>query len=126
MSLRILVADDSQFARTGLRMLIESRPDCEICAEVTDGDQEVLQAIELRPDLVILDFSMPVLDGLHAAQKISKAVPTAQVVICTLFSSRELESEAMKFGVRVISKSEMSRSLLSTLDEISSNSNRVS
>jgi len=124
--MRILIADDSDLARTGLKVLLSSRSDCEVCAEVDNGKQAVMKAIELNPDLIILDYSMPGMDGLHAAHEISKAVPAAHIFICTLFSSRALEIEAMKYGVGcVISKSEMSRSLLNAIDEISNNQKQV-
>jgi two-component system response regulator NreC len=119
LGMRILIADDSDLARTGLKVLLGSRADCEICGEVNNGKQAVFKAIELNPDLIILDYSMPGMDGLHAAQEISKAVPAAHILICTLFPSRALEMEAMKYGVwHVISKTEMSRSLISAIDEI--------
>jgi two-component system, NarL family, response regulator NreC len=118
--MRILIADDSDLARTGLKVLLGSRSDCEVCAEVNNGKQAVFKAIELNPDLIILDYSMPGMDGLHAAQEISKAVPAAHILICTLFPSRALEIEAVKYGVwHVISKTEMSKSLINAIDEIS-------
>jgi HAMP domain-containing protein len=83
--------------------------------------------IESKPDLIILDYSMPGMDGLRAAQEIFRALPTAHIVICTLFSSRALEIEAMKYGVgRVISKTEMSSSLLSAIEEIARKQKRPS
>jgi DNA-binding NarL/FixJ family response regulator len=124
--MRILIADDSDLARKGLRVLLGTRLDCEICAEARDGGQAVSKAIESKPDLIILDYSMPGMDGLRAAQEIYKALPTANIVICTLFSSRALEIEAMKYGVgRVISKTDMSVALLSAIEEISRKRNRA-
>jgi two-component system response regulator NreC len=125
--MRILIVDDSDFARTGLKVLLAGRSDCEICGEATDGRQAVMKAIDLNPDLIILDYSMPGMDGLHVAQEIFKALPTTLILICTLFPSRELEREALKYGVRhVISKAEMSKALVAVIEEMHHDPNTVS
>ena len=124
---RILIVDDSDFARTGLKVLLAGRTDCEICGEANDGRQAVMKAIDLNPDMVILDYSMPGMDGLHVAQEIYKALPATQILICTLFPSRELEREAMKYGIRhVISKAEMSKALVAVLEGLRLESKPVS
>ena len=116
--MRILIVDDSDFARTGLRILLAGRTDCEICGEAKDGRQAVMKAVDLKPDLIILDYSMPGMDGLHVAQEIYKALPATLILICTLFHSRELEREAMKYGVRhVVSKAEMSKALVALIED---------
>jgi two-component system response regulator NreC len=125
--MRILIVDDSDFARTGLKVLLAGRTDCEICGEANDGREAVMKAIDLSPDLVILDYSMPDMDGLHVAQEIFKALPATLILICTLFPSRELEREAMKYGIRhVISKAEMSKALVAVLEGIQPDSRSVS
>jgi len=86
-----------------------------------------MKAIDLNPDLIILDYSMPGMDGLHVAQEIYKALPETLILICTLFPSRELEREAMKYGVRhVISKAEMSKALVAVIESIQPNPRVVS
>jgi two-component system response regulator NreC len=125
--MRILIVDDSEFARSGLKVLLAGRSDCEICGEATEGKQAIKKAVDLNPDVVIVDYSMPGMDGLHVAEEIMKVRPTALVLICTLFPSRELEKEAIKYGVRhVISKAEMSRSLLAVLEGFQQDPNPVS
>lgn len=117
--MRILIVDDSDYALTGLRALLRSRAGCEVCGEAKSGRQAVSKAIELKPDLVLLDYSMPDIDGLQAAQEIYKALPSVFILLCTLFPSRELEREAVKYGVRhVISKAEMSKALLAVIEEM--------
>jgi two-component system response regulator NreC len=126
-AMRILIVDDSDFARTGLKVLLAGRTDCEICGEANDGKQAVMKAIDLNPDMVILDYSMPGMDGLHVAQEIYKALPATHILICTLFPSRELEREAMKYGIRhVISKAEMSKTLVAVLEGLRLDSKQVS
>jgi two-component system response regulator NreC len=126
-AMRILIVDDSDFARTGLKVLLAGRSDCEICGEANDGKQAVMKAIDLNPDMVILDYSMPGMDGLHVAQEIYKALPATHILICTLFPSRELEREAMKYGIRhVISKAEMSKTLVAVLEGLRLDSKQVS
>jgi DNA-binding NarL/FixJ family response regulator len=126
-AMRILIVDDSDFARTGLKVLLAGRTDCEICGEANDGKQAVMKAIDLNPDMVILDYSMPGMDGLHVAQEIYKALPATHILICTLFPSRELEREAMKYGIRhVISKAEMSKTLVAVLEGLRLESKPVS
>ena len=121
--MRILIVDDSEIARTGLKFLLAGHQDVEVCGEAIDGKQGVVKAIDLNPDLVILDYSMAGMDGLHAAQEIAKAVPKAMILICTLFPSHELEVAAMKVGVtQVIAKSEMSKGLISIIENIRSGS----
>jgi two-component system, NarL family, response regulator NreC len=125
--MRILIVDDSEFARSGMRVLLAGRTDCEICGEAIDGKQAVVKAIDLNPDLIILDYSMPGMDGLHVAQEIYKAMPAACILLCTLFPSKELEREALKCGVRhVISKSEMTKSLATIFEELRKNPKPVS
>ena len=125
--MRILIVDDSDFARTGLKVLLAGRSDCEVCGEANDGRQAVMKAIDLNPDMVILDYSMPGMDGLHVAQEIYKALPATHILICTLFPSRELEREAMKYGIRhVISKAEMSKTLVAVLEGLRLDSKPVS
>jgi two-component system nitrate/nitrite response regulator NarL len=99
---RILIADDQESTRKALKALVESCPGWEVCAAVEDGGQAIQKASELRPDLIVLDLSMPMMDGLKAARAISKAMPTVPILIYTLHVSPELAVEAKKAGVRQI------------------------
>jgi DNA-binding NarL/FixJ family response regulator len=98
--LRLLIADDHGMVRRGLRAAIEARPDWEICGEAENGRQAVELAKQLRPDLVVLDLTMPELNGLDAARKIRDALPGAPVLIQTMHDSEALAQEVLAAGAR--------------------------
>lgn len=103
---KILIADDNPTVRMALRHLLQGRERWEV-HETADGEKAVAQALVLHPDVVVLDLAMPNMDGLHAARKISAALPRVPIVLYTMHASRQLEVEAGKFGVRrIVSKSE--------------------
>jgi DNA-binding NarL/FixJ family response regulator len=96
--LRILVADDHEVVRAGVRSLLESEPDCEVCAEAVTGRQAVTLALQHKPDIVVMDITMPELNGLEAARQILKAVPGVQVLILSVHESKELVREILDAG----------------------------
>jgi DNA-binding NarL/FixJ family response regulator len=86
MSIRVVVADDQTLVRAGFRVLVDSAPDLEVVGEAVDGAQAVEQTLALRPDVVLMDWRMPHLDGLAATARIRQQLPEVQVV---MFSSAE-------------------------------------
>ena len=100
MPTRILIADDNALVRSALRALIEGNPEWEVCGEALNGGQAVAKAFELRPDLVVLDFSMPVLNGLEAAREIGKLTPSIPMMLYSMFLTYELTEEARAAGCR--------------------------
>lgn len=100
MPLRILVADDNSALRSSLgQMLMSSHDGWVICAEAENGRQAVSKAIDLRPDVVVLDLSMPVMDGLEAAREIASVLASVPIFLYTLHTIPALEQEAAKFGI---------------------------
>ncbi len=97
MSERILIADDYEAMRRGLHCLLQ-HAGWQVCGEVTNGKEAVEKAKELRPDLVILDVSMPLMDGLEAAREIRKSAPGVRVLMFTSFESEQDRSEAARAG----------------------------
>ena len=98
--LRILLADDHEIVRHGVRMLIEKEPGWEVCGEAADGRKAVALAEKLTPDVVVLDLGMPELNGLDAARQIKRALPKAEVLIFTGEESEQLIHEVFAAGVR--------------------------
>jgi DNA-binding NarL/FixJ family response regulator len=107
-AVRVLVADDNPWIRKALRTLIEHHSDWQVCAEAEDGEQAVSQARECHPDLVIMDFRLPSLNGLDAGRAILSSAPKTPILLITFYGSEELADAAYKAGFRgVLSKSEL-------------------
>jgi DNA-binding NarL/FixJ family response regulator len=99
-SLRILVADDHEVVRQGLRSILEEQPGWEICAEAASGQEAIAKANEFRPDVVVLDFSMPDLNGLEATRQIHRLLPGTEVLVLTMYDSERLAREFLIAGAR--------------------------
>jgi len=98
--IRILLADDHNVMRRGLRLLLESQPGFTIVAEAADGRQAVEQAQDTRPDVVVLDIAMPHLNGTEAAQRITEMLPNTAVVVLSMHSDEAYLLRALKAGAR--------------------------
>lgn len=105
MSKKILIADDNALVRKLLRIMLEGQRGWQICAEASNGSEAVLKAQESKPDAVILDFAMPLLDGLDAAREITRTLPSVPILLFTLYDSPEMTLAAREAGVsRVLPK----------------------
>jgi DNA-binding NarL/FixJ family response regulator len=114
---RILIADDRESMRIALKTLFVLRPNWEICGEAEDGREAISKATDLRPDMIVLDFKMPLANGLQAAQEIYKNLPTTPIVMYTLYKSDQLESVARSVGVRrVVAKEDGVQGLLGAIE----------
>jgi len=119
MALRILIVDDVLLVRLGLRLLMEQHKDWSICGEAEDGAEAVQKAVDLEPDLVLLDVSMPKMSGLAAAPLIHKKVPRAKIVMLTLDASLELARIASKVGAPgFVAKSLLASDLTPTIEAL--------
>jgi len=99
---RILIADDSAAIRRIVRSHLEKSPDLEICGEAADGEQAIALVHELNPDAVVLDFSMPAMNGLDAAQQIAELYPDTRVVLFTAHDTVLVRNRAVRAGVRAV------------------------
>jgi DNA-binding NarL/FixJ family response regulator len=97
-SIRVLIADDHQVVRSGLERLLEAWPNISVVATAADGAEAVRLTAEHRPDVVLMDISMPVMGGLEATRRIVGAWPDVQVVILTSFDDRLTVAEALDAG----------------------------
>jgi len=95
---RILIADDHGVVRGGLRLLLDRQPDMEVVAEAADGAEAVASAVRVRPDVCVLDVSMPKLTGLQAAREIKSLVPGTTVLVLSMHDDEQYLFEALKSG----------------------------
>lgn len=119
MGLRILVVDDHAVVRRGVRALLESEPGWEVCGEATTGREAVEQVKVLRPDIVVLDLSLPELNGLDATRQILKDSPQTQVLVLTMHNSEDLAKQVLQAGARgYVLKSDADQSLVAAVQSL--------
>lgn len=119
---RILVADDHEVVRKGIRTLLETHSEWEICGEAATGQEAVAKAARLKPDIVLLDITMPETTGLEAIPEILKAQPKARILILTMHDSGQMASRALAAGASgLVLKSDAARDLIRALEAIGKN-----
>jgi DNA-binding NarL/FixJ family response regulator len=119
MPVRILIADDHDVVRAGIKMILNSRNDWEICGEASDGGEAVEKAESLNPDAVVLDVTMPRLNGLQAAEKIAQLPGINRVLIFTMHDSDSIARAAKQAGAKgVVVKAFAARDLVRALDAV--------
>ncbi len=103
----VLIADDNAFVRERLGELFSREPDFEVCGEAENGRKAIEKAQESHPDLILLDLSMPVMNGLDAARALKRLMPEVPIVMFSAYSASFTEKEARSAGVSaLVSKSE--------------------
>ena len=104
---RILIVDDNSLVRDLVRTCFESEPGWHVCGEAGNGKDAIEKAQGVQPNLIVLDLSMPVMNGLEAAKVLSNQMPSVPLIMYTSFQTHHLEQEALAAGIsRVIVKSE--------------------
>ena len=117
--LRILIADDHEVARKGIRSLLESHPGWEVCAEASDGREAVELAGRLNPDVLLLDIGMPNLNGLDASRQILTTNPDARILILTVHDSEQMVREVLDLGASgFLLKSDAGRDLVAAVEAL--------
>jgi DNA-binding NarL/FixJ family response regulator len=117
--LRILIVDDHAVVRRGVRSLLESEPEWEISGEAATGREAVDMARRLQPDVVVLDLSLPDLNGLDATRQILKDAPRTEILVLTMHHSEQLARDALQAGARgYVLKSDADQSLISAVKSL--------
>lgn len=118
--MRILIVDDHQVVRRGVRGLLESEIGFEVCGEAVDGHDAVQKATESMPDVIVMDISMPNMNGIAATREISRRLPNTRIVILSQHDNREMMKQALDAGARAyVVKSAISTDLIAALEQIS-------
>jgi DNA-binding NarL/FixJ family response regulator len=116
---RILIADDHEVVRSGLRAIVEARSNWTVSGEAENGEQAVALALQTHPDIMIVDYSMPIMNGLEVSRRLHLAHLSTQVLILTMHESEEFLSEAILAGVRgFLFKSDAGRDLISAIEAL--------
>ncbi|HET6179021.1 MAG TPA: response regulator transcription factor [Candidatus Sulfotelmatobacter sp.] len=117
--LRILIADDHEVARRGIRALLESHAGWEVCGEARDGRETIELASKMKPDLILLDIGMPNLNGLEAARQILAGDPEAAILILTMHDTDHVVREVLRAGARgFLLKSDAGRDLVAAVEAL--------
>jgi DNA-binding NarL/FixJ family response regulator len=119
MPVTILLADDHEVVRQGLRTILKARPEWEICGEAENGQDTIRAVQDLRPDVLILDVTMPVMSGLEVSQELSNSHPDTRVLIFTMHDSKSLVKAVRKAGARgYVLKSRAARDLIRAVEAL--------
>jgi DNA-binding NarL/FixJ family response regulator len=122
MKLRILIADDHEVVRRGLRTLLQTHEGWEICGEAKDGREAVEMARQMKPDVVVLDVGMPNLNGLAATRQLAQQNSSQKIIVLTITDSDEVIREALDAGARgFVLKSDAARDLVSAVEALQRN-----
>ena len=120
--LRILIADDHEVVRRGVRSLLEARPEWKICGEAATGQETIDKVKKLRPDLVLLDLTLPDLDGLEAIPHIRRVSPDTKILVLTMHDSGEMATRVLAAGASgLVLKSDAGRDLVLAVQAIDRN-----
>jgi len=116
-----LIADDKEVVRSGLRKILEAQPNWEVVAEAGDGKDAIHKAAETRPDVAVLDYSLPLVNGIEATRQIRARLPKTEVLIFTMHDNETLIQELLKAGARgYLLKSDAKRHLIGAIESLAS------
>jgi DNA-binding NarL/FixJ family response regulator len=119
-TLRILIADDHGLVRRGARAILHSRHGWRVVGEAVDGREAVQKAIDLKPDVAVVDIGMPELDGVEVARQIREAVPNTEVLVLTMHESDQMVRRALDAGARgYLLKSDLTECLVNAVKAVS-------
>ena len=111
-AIRILIADDHELVRQGMRAIFNAEPHWIVCGEATTGRQALTMAVETKPDLLVLDVALPLMNGIEVARHVRRDVPSAAILIVTMHDSDQIVQDAMDAGAKgLVLKAEAGRTL---------------
>ena len=115
--LRILIADDHDIVRCGLCRLIEAQANWEVVAEACDGKEAICKAVETKPDIAVLDYAMPLINGVETTRQIRACLPNTEVVIFSVYDCEALIQDCLKAGARgYVLKSDTGSELITAIE----------
>ena len=118
-AVRILIADDHELTRRGVQVCLETQTEWKVVGEAATGSEAVAKATLLKPDVVVLDISMPELNGLETTRQILEAVPQAEIAIFTMHDSEKLVQRALEAGARAfVTKSDVAAHLVDAVNAL--------
>jgi DNA-binding NarL/FixJ family response regulator len=116
---RILIADDHDVVRSGLRRVLDAQPNWEVVAEAADGKEAVSKAIETKPDIAVVDYSLPLINGIEVTRQMRAQLPKTEVLIFTMLDNETVMEELVKAGARgYLLKSDAGRDLISAIESL--------
>jgi len=120
MTPNILIVDDHEVVRQGVRsVILKSRPGWSVCGEATNGKEAIQQAVALQPDVIVLDISMPIMNGLEAASQILKLAPSSRILIFTMHETERLVRDIRAVGAKgYVQKSRAGLDLVHAIDSL--------
>ena len=118
---RLLIADDHPVVRSGLRKVLEAEPRCEVIAEASDGKEAITKALETKPDIALVDYSLPLINGVEVTRQIRKQLPKTEVLIFTMHDNDGLLRELLNAGARgYVLKSDARQHLVGAIEALAS------
>jgi DNA-binding NarL/FixJ family response regulator len=118
---RILIADDHDVVRSGLWSIFDAQPNYEVIAEASDGKEAILKAIETKPDVAVLDYALPIVNGLEVTRQIRARLPRTEVLIFTMHDNETLIHDLLVAGARgFVLKTEAKQQLLAAIEALAS------
>jgi len=117
--MRVLIADDHDVVRSGLRRIVEAQPNWQVVAEAGDGKEAVQKALETKPDVAVIDYSLPLINGAEATRQIRSVLPRTEVLIFTMHDNETLIGELLKAGARgYLVKTDAQRHLIGAIEAL--------
>ena len=116
---RILIADDHDVVRSGLRTILEAQPNWEVVAEAADGKEAILKAIETKPDVAVIDYSLPLINGIEVTRQLRARLSNTEVLIFTMHDNETVVEELLRAGARgYLLKSDAKSHLIGAIESL--------